>query len=247
MHRSLSGALCTVLAVGLLAQPGQAATSPDEAMREVASARIYFGHQSVGWNIIDGMTALYGKRGIAAPNVVDGMGGLPSIQAGFAQQEIGSNGDPQSKFDDFAAAVTSGTRVDVAAMKLCYVDITADSKPRAIFAAYRRAVARVQASVPGTSLVHVTAPLTVDDPAANLKRQRYNTLLRKTYGSQVFDLARVESTRPGGSRVTGRHHGQRYFALFRGYSSDGGHLNARGSKRTAAAFVKALARALQGG
>lgn len=247
MYRSAPAALGTLLAVGLLAQPAHAATPRDEAMREVSSARVYFGHQSVGWNILDGIATLYGSVGIPAPKVVDGLAGLPASGPGFAQQEVGSNGDPQSKFDDFARALTSGSEVDVAAMKLCYVDITADSRPRAVFAAYRRTVTRIRAQRPGTTLVHVTAPLTVDDPAANLMRQRYNALLRKAYGSQVFDLARVESTRPNGSRVAGRHHGRRYFALFRGYTSDGGHLNARGSKRAAVAFVRALARASQTG
>ena len=132
-------------------------------------------------------------------------------------------------------------------MKLCFVDMTSGSDVRAVFAEYRATVSDLQTRFPEVAFVHVTVPLTVDDPASNVVRQRYNKLLRKTYGSSVFDLARVESTRPDGSRVTGRHHGKRYYALFRGYALDEGHLNGRGAKRAASAFARALAAAVESG
>lgn len=221
-----------------------AAASPAPATPEqVASMRVLFGHQSVGWNILDGMNAIYARRGIPAANIVDGVAGMPSTGPGFAQVEIGSNGDPASKFADFQAAVATASGLNVAVMKLCFVDITADTDAESVFAQYRAMIDDVRASHPDIALVHATVPLTVDDPASNVVRQRYNSLMRATYGSAVFDLARMESTRPNGSRVKGRFRGQKYFALYPGYAADEGHLNAKGSRRAATAFLRAVSAA----
>jgi hypothetical protein len=69
-----------------------------------------------------------------------------------------------------------------------------------------------------------------------------NQLIRKEYrGDHLFDVAAVESTTPDSSRVSGRSGGQPFFALFDGYASDSGHLNADGSRRAATAFLAAVA------
>lgn len=212
-------------------------------MQTVAAARVLFGHQSVGWNILDGMQRLYSTQGIAAPRMVDGAAALPATGRGFAQEEIGVNGDPRSKFAAIAAALDSGHAVDVAVMKLCYVDIVAGSDVRGTFAAYRQMINDLSERHPGVHFVHMTVPLTTNDPSSNRARQRYNQLMRATYGNLVFDLARIESTRPNGSRVTGTKGGQRYYALYAGYAADDGHLNSRGSLLVARGFVRALAAA----
>lgn len=230
--------LLVVLALVFAVSPARAVDDSD--LRDVASARVVFGHQSVGWNVIDGMQAIYGNRGVAL-SVVDGPQALPAAGGGFAQIEIGANGDPASKFADFAAAVSDGEDVQVAAMKLCFVDVTSGTDVSTVFGQYTSMVSALQASDPEVALVHITVPLTVDDPASNVKRQRYNALMRRQYGSALFDLARIESTRPNGSRVAGRWRGHRYYALFRGYASDEGHLNVRGSRRVAAGLITALA------
>lgn len=229
------GVFAAVLATCLVGAPASAVT--DDALAEVTRERVLFGHQSVGWNILDGVSTVYSKRGITAPPLLDD---LPASGSGFAQVEIGSNGDPASKFSDFEADV-SAQDPEVAVMKLCFVDITSGTKARSVFAQYRAMVAAVSTANPQTHLVHMTVPLTTNDPASNVVRERYNALVRSTYGSAVVDIARVESTRPNGSRVKGSRHGKRYFALYRGYASDDGHLNARGSTRVARVFLAGLA------
>lgn len=225
--------------VGLIA-PAHAATSLDADLRTVAGTRVVFGHQSVGWNILDGMDQLYRARGVATPRVVDT---LPALGRGFAQREIGSNGNPRSKVRDFVTAVEGSRSVRVAVMKFCFVDMTSGVSARAVFDDYRALVARAAVRRPGVRFVHVTVPLTVNDAASNVVRQRYNQLIRTTYGARVFDLARMESTRPDGTRVTGTWRGQRFYALYRGYAADDGHLNDRGARRVATGFVRALAAA----
>ncbi len=229
------GMLALVVATCLVGAPASAVS--DDSLRQVTRERVLFGHQSVGWNILDGVNTVYSRRGVTAPDMVDE---LPAGGPGFAQVEIGSNGDPASKFDAFAADVAAQDP-DVAVMKLCFVDITAGTSARSVFAQYRAMVIELSAENPQTRLLHMTVPLTINDPAANVARQRYNALVRSTYGTDVIDLSRVESTRPNGSRVKGRYRGKRYFALYPGYASDDGHLNSRGSIRVAKVFLAGLA------
>ncbi len=230
MRRIVAAIAITITA--FVTAPASAVT--DDALRRVDQQRVLFGHQSVGWNILDGVNTLYGRRGITAPDVVDE---LPGSGPGFAQVEIGSNGDPASKIADFEQAIADQDP-QVAVMKLCFVDITTGTKARAVFAQYQQMVARVGQTNPGTRLLHMTVPLTVNDPASNAVRQRYNALVRKTYGTDVIDIAKIESTRPNGSRGGGTRHP----ALWRGYASDDGHLNTRGSVKVAKTFLAALAR-----
>ena len=229
------GVYAAAVITAVVVMPASAVT--DDNLRAVDSHRVLFGHQSVGWNILDGVATVYGKRGVPAPTV---LAELPDDGPGFAQVEIGANGDPTSKFRAFESAVKQQDP-QVAAMKLCFVDITAGTKARAVFAQYRATVAALQASNPQTHLVHMTVPLTTNDPASNVVRERYNALVRSAFGPDVVDIARVESTRPNGSRVTGRHHGKRYYALYRGYASDDGHLNTRAGTRVAKVFLLELA------
>jgi len=65
--------------------------------------------------------------------------------------------------------------------------------------------------------------------------------LKKYRGRRLFDLAAIESTKPDATRVSGRCENQEYVALYDGYVSDVGHLNAVGSKIAATAFLGAIA------
>ncbi|MGO9926585.1 MAG: hypothetical protein ACLPLP_10755 [Mycobacterium sp.] len=78
----------------------------------------------------------------------------------------------------------------------------------------------------------------------NVARERLNALIRREYGGRhLFDLAAIESTKPDGTRVSGRYDSQGYFGLYDGYASDVGHLNAVGSKIAATDFLDAIAQA----
>jgi hypothetical protein len=82
----------------------------------------------------------------------------------------------------------------------------------------------------------------------NVRRERLNALIRAEYADDhLFDLAAVESTRPDGTRVSGRHDGSDYFALHDGYASDLGHLNAAGAEVAARAWLTTVVRAAHGG
>lgn len=230
-------------------------TAPPTAddLAAVAGARVFFGHQSVGQDVLGGIRRLYEERGEPAPPVLDAL--------------IGANQDPLSKIADFDARLRGGLgeQVDVALMKLCYIDVTAGTDVDALLEAYRSTLAALERDLPGVTFVHVTVPLTAErsalgrlrarltrndryGPDENVVRERLNARLRAEHaGGHLLDLAAVESTRLDGTRVTGRHEGSDYFALHDGYAADLGHLNEAGAAVAAAAWVTAVARAVREG
>jgi hypothetical protein len=247
-------------------EPRQMATFadvPDSSWAALAGKRVFFGHQSVGDDLMAGAAELLarnsrlGLRLAAGDSAADGRPAL-------AHERIGRNGDPGGKSDVFAAKLEAGlgARVDVAMHKYCFADIGAGSDVGTIFDHYRAVMARLHEDYPGVVFVHVTTPLvtprgstlrmlahrllgrTPERIAGNLARERFNALMRKEYSGRepLFDLAAEESTRPDGSRVTVAWGGQRGYALYPGYSSDGSHLNEAGRRRIAEAMLVFLAR-----
>ena len=218
-------------------------------LQRLSHERIYFGHQSVGANILQGVKELSRAAGVPL----------------FIKDElVAENGDPQRKLESFAKSLGSGAHYDVALVKFCYVDIDAETDAAALFDRYRIAVNELRARNPRTVFVHATLPLTTvqTGPKAwakrlldrapygtveNVRREQYNRLLRATYAGRepIFDLARMEATAPDGKLVTVTWEGVTAPALAAEYTDDGGHLNALGRARAAREFIAVLARASQ--
>ena len=99
--------------------------TPDD-LAKVSRTKVFFGHQSVGMNVLDGVPGVYAAHGMTAPPI--GAGRYPAGQDGgfVGHAFIGENEKPLLKIQDFGAKMRSGIgeQVDVAMMKLCYVDIT---------------------------------------------------------------------------------------------------------------------------
>jgi len=241
----------------------------DEALRAdilaASAARVYFGHQSVGKNILDGLEDL--QRGLDPPVVRVGELGVPGatdVQGILLHTKVGQNERPATKCEDFRRILDElRGRVDVALFKFCYVDFNDTSDVNAIFDVYARTMDDLKRRYPEVIFVHVTAPLrTVDrGPAvwvrellgrrnrgkhANVRRAEFNRMLKERYSADpVFDLAASMSTYPDGRRESFKMNGTRYHALVPAYTDDGGHLNAVGRTHVAAAFVHAIAEALR--
>ena len=97
-----------------------AATVTAAQWKALQDKRVVFGHQSVGANILSGVQGLATRAAIDFR--VTGSRDL-SASGHIVHFPIGQNGDPASKMKDFAAAFRSGAKdVDVAMMKLCYLD-----------------------------------------------------------------------------------------------------------------------------
>ncbi len=155
------------LGLGVLAavavRPGAAAA--DEAVRRdlesVAKRRIFFGHQSVGANVLDGLRRAAAQEGVPLRIVqVEDASTLPAGTLGHAFVAYSTR--PDLKLENFARAVGPGGAADpdVALVKLCYVDIGPETAAAALFARYRGALAALREKHPRTTfVVHVTVPL----------------------------------------------------------------------------------------
>lgn len=234
------------------------ASVPDDVVRAVAGRKVFFGHQSVGGNILDGV------NDVAPGALTVKEGRAPALFTGpaFVHTLIGKNEAPLEKIADFEAALDAlDGAPQVAFFKFCYVDFDANTDAQALFDAYRAAHARLKAKYPRVTLVHVTVPLTTVQSGLkawlkqkvtaqapwgareNAVRHRFNTLLRAQYaGEPLFDLAALESTRDDGTPFTVEVEGQPVPALVPAYSDDGQHLNRLGRRRVAEALLTFLAR-----
>ncbi len=252
-------ALAAVAAVALQARAEPAVKS---GLQALSGRRIFFGHQSVGLNVLDGLRELAALEG-AALRVTEAR--APGVPPGtLAHLALAENGDPARKLRSFAQAFARGEAAgaDLALMKFCYVDVTAGTDVAALFAAYQRTVAEVEALSPGTTVVHVTVPLQAVEGGArgwlkgllgrprwgaehNARREAYNDLLRAAYRGRapLFDLALAESTRPDGTAETATWQGREVRALVPAYTGDGGRLNEAGRRAAARDLVDDLAAA----
>jgi hypothetical protein len=218
--------------------------------------RIFFGHQSVGSNILDGIGAEFPDLPVVDVESEPDR----NLRSGIFHARIGRNGDAQSKFESFSNHVLSPQReYDLALMKLCYVDIDRHSDVDKVFSQYVDTVERLQVERPDTKLVHTTVPLRVirlgvrsylkkwtgrpiDPIEDNSKRHLFNESLRQYFGDShpVFDLAILESTTPSGDPSDIKHRGVAVPVLFPGYTTDGGHLNELGKSIIARQFISML-------
>lgn len=234
----------------------------DEQVSALAKRRIFFGHQSVGFNVMEGVEDLVAKRQRSSLKVVLLKGDAAPSGPGFMHAGIGENEKPLTKIDGFAHALQGSMfgSADIALYKFCYVDIRADTDVAALFRRYKYSAAQLQQEYPQTLFVHMTAPLTVvqSGPKAMLKkllgrpdrwaldnaqRERFNDLMRSEYGKgYFFDLARVESTGQDGRRHSFAAGDREVGVLVNEYSSDGKHLNERGRRWVAAHLLDYLAR-----
>ena len=232
-------------------------------LQVLASRKIFFGHQSVGTNILQGVRDLMAQDPRVRLNIVRNADPAKVSGPALVETGIGRNLDPASKMDDFVGALDRGmgTERGIAVCKLCYVDVTRSTDISQLFGLYCRRIDEVRSKHPGVTIVHVTVPLTAKEHLlkavakralgratgreSNIKRNQYNRLLLAHYGSTdvVFDLAAAESTRPDGSRALFTDENEAIYTLAREFTSDGGHLNELGRRVVAHAFLVALARA----
>lgn len=232
------------------AAPDTATAQADPAALErAADLRIFFGHMSVGNNIISGMRQVYDAHGVTQPSFREtGIGEVPTLGEGgaFVHTLIGENRHPYRKLENFAAMLRSGLagQVDVALIKFCYIDIRWDTDVDRLFETYRDTMAELEAEFPDVRFIHVTAPLTTGPYGIkdhikmlvgrndNAARERYNEMMRAEYGpEQLLDVAALEARAPDGTVKP---------ELYAGYSNDGAHLNGTGSALAALEFVRML-------
>ena len=233
-----------------------------EKWQQLAKKKIFWGHQSVGSNILKGMQELLTEHpeiplkiaAVKDPYVL-GTGVL-------SHDNVGMNGDPSSKIKDFVRMMDNGIGVqaDYAFFKFCFIDFNGNSNVKKLFKEYKIAMRKIKEKYPQVKIMHATIPLvkvqsgpkawlkkiigrTLDGTIDNVKRHAFNEMIKAEYGGKdpIFDIAKYESTRPDGSREIHKLNGKEYFSLVPAYTSDGGHLNDLGSRFLAAKLFVLLA------
>jgi hypothetical protein len=235
---------------------------PAGALQELSQRRIFFGHQSVGYNIIDGIKDVMKENPQIKLNIAKTRKPSDFSAPLFGHSDIGKNDDPTSKTDDFVGIIEQGLgdKVQIVFFKFCFVDVVAGTDVDRLFNDYRSKLAALKEKYPSVALIHWTVPLmTVQTgPKAwiktligrplegyddNISRQQFNDKLRKEYNGKelLFDLAAIESTKPDSSRLSFIKDGKTGYALVPQYTTDGGHLNEMARKLVAEQLLVLLA------
>lgn len=237
------------------------------ARENLSRQKVYFGHQSVGDNLLGGLANLMKQEPGFRLDIVKSSDPSRFDRPVFAHSYVGANGDPDSKTRAFEAVVRAGIggKADIALFKFCFWDIRATTDVGAVFKLYKETLAALEKDYPTTVFVHVTVPLTIHRSGLrqrlkslvgrpdswdldNVKRSELNALMVGEYRGKepIFDIARAQSTLPDGRRTTFTHRGNTYPALAPSYGSDGAHLNEEGARWVAEQFLVTLARIAEG-
>ena len=229
--------------------------------RSIAARAVYFGHQSVGDDIADGIDRLNAEFSLGL-RLVETRAPAAVAHPAFVHFHAGGNQDPASKNAAMLRILRARPRADraIVLLKYCYVDIARDTDVAAVFDAYRATVRAIRSRYPDVTIVHTTVPVTTVESAfkAEVKRligrrsvrqdavarHRYNELVRAEFAERepLFDIARIEATRVDGSRVQFAWKAGQIDSLAPEYTRDGGHLNARGQALVAKELLSVLAR-----
>ena len=235
---------------------------PSEAWQKLAQKKIYFGHQSVGQNILDGINDIMKQNQQIKLNIIELAKITDFDKPFFSHSGVGKNEDPRSKCEDFNEVIDKkiAGKVDVALFKFCFVDIVPNTDVNKLFSAYKETLVSLKEKYSKVMFVHMTVPLTAAQTGLkvwikkiigrpiggyedNIKREQFNAMLLKEYEGKesIFDLAKIESTTPDGSRAVFEKDGKTYPRMVPEYTNDGGHLNELGKKRVAEQLIILLA------
>ena len=238
---------------------------PHQSWPALAAARLFFGHKSVGQDIVAGVEECGAELPVRL-RVLDDHQGRQLAGAGLRHAMIGENRDPDSKLRAFAAALDAGAGgwATIAWMKFCYADIDHATDVEALFSRYCAMLRQLEQQYPAVRFVHCTVPLTsyrqglkarmrrvlqrltgaaVEGCDENIRRHAYNQLMRERFGpaGTLFDLAQVESVSPTGARRRLSWRGQPFYQLVPAYGRDRGHLHASGRRHVAEQLLIFLA------
>jgi hypothetical protein len=224
--------------------------------QQFANLRIAFGHQSVGFNVLEGIDALAKEQNVLVS--------ISETQDAFTRPaihhfRIGRNEEPTTKLAAFDSIFRNsiGSSANVAMMKFCFVDFGEHTDPAQLAQDYINELDKLTALYPDTRFVPLTAPLTTVQTGAkawlkkltgrapagyaeNARRETFNDILRAHYAKTnlLFDIAALESRQSSNVIAFEKRAIQ---TLDPELTADGGHLNAAGERLIGAALVRHLA------
>ena len=137
---------------------------PASTWEKLAQKKIFFGHQSVGNNILDGIRDLMKENPRIKLNIIETSNPADFDAPLFAHARVGKNRDPRSKIDAFTRLMEEGiggNRADIAFFKFCYVDFGASANIdiKDVFGYYKKSMSKLRNKYPKKNFVHFTVPL----------------------------------------------------------------------------------------
>lgn len=215
--------------------------------------RMFFGHQSVGADLVQGLHEIADEP---VPQITEEFRGEPAADWLLAHRRVGRNEAPKTKLAEFESLLASGAlrHFDTVMLKFCYVDVRTEEQANDLFQAYDEFVERARHNHPSVRIAHCTIPLRRlpsgpyaflrrmlghrhPEIDANRAREQFNHRMRAQYRNEpIFDLARLEATQPHLSGTPVRQ--SQVPSLLAQYTDDGGHLNARGRSVMGKAFLQ---------
>lgn len=236
-----------------------------ERWSAVATRNVYFAHQSVGSDIVGGLRALNDEFTLNLRIVRSWEHGTHALPA-VVHFLVGQNGDFASKNAALLRFLEARRWTDrpIVVLKYCYTDVCPGTDIEGLFEEYRDTVVTIAAEYQDVTVVHATLPLTSTFERAvtaraklflgretlrdaAIARHRYNSLLQAEFGGwqPIFDIARAEAERPDGSVAGFDQGGVHIQTLAPENTGDGCHLNRRGQRIVALAFLDVLAQVIE--
>jgi len=229
---------------------GDGTEEVSDMIAQLTGSKVYFGHQSVGQNIIDGLKQ-WGDLGAKDLSMGQSRDFASLAETTFVHFRVGANQDPHGKVDDFVRLIEQLPQEDTATafFKFCYADFHEGTEVGELFSYYSEKMLYLKESRPNITFIVSTVPAMAVQkgwralakkvlgraPYGYLQNIRLNEFNQKLVSEfegvlPVFDLAKIEVTRPDGSVETFRHKGNDYPCMPDYYASDFGHLNDFGAK-----------------
>lgn len=168
--------------------------------------RIYFGHQSVGMDVINGLQEISDISHSLNLNIIDLSHNVSLEEVKnltlqnretdggyFAHGGVGENGKPISKLKDFEKQIDEGFegKLDIALFKFCYKDFNDKTDVTNVFREYNKMVTRIRTKYPDLTIVHVTTPLRNPRPYGWKNRIKL-FVDSKSFQEYEYNIARAE-------------------------------------------------------
>jgi len=230
----------------------------------IAGRTVYFGHHAIGSDVVAGVEGVAEKHAVPLRFVKTRE---PATVAGpaFVHFLVGQSRDFASKNAAGLRLLESPRRArrPVVLLKYCSGDISSPTETATMFEAYRDTVDTIQFEHPDVTIVHSTIPLMTVESAfmsgarqflrrptrreGAIARHRYNELVRAEFTDTepIFDLAKLEATRPDGTLAGFAAEGRMIETLAPDNTDDGSHLNARCQRAVGEALLDVLSNAIE--
>jgi hypothetical protein len=227
--------------------------------RQLSQKKIYFGHQSVGNNIINGIMDIMRENPKVQLNIIRTSNKPNFVSGVLFHTRISGETNPKSLLIEYKRDVDKlmGGNADIALLRFSHSLIKGDTNVESVFNDYQLKMSMLKQKYPNTIFIHSTLPLLrskttwktiikkligkkeIWEYDINIKLNKFNDLLLREYVDKqpVIDLAKLQSTFPDGSLSTFTKNGKTYFNMVPDYTYDDMHLNKEARKLAAEQFL----------